>query len=215
MRMGIRPRGRDTLLRRGGKATGYRGDRSESSMVPSSPCPSGETSGSAGVGIPSQWLHERHQGRSVRGSGRARRNVGANRMARRSTWAWIVALACAAVAASGCCKKRTDDGEEAGGASNDPGLEDPGESHRDSKVDRTIKCFNAAMRINKSANYYFKRLRGGKPRAGRCASDPLQANREHRTALRGSKGRPHAAHAGDRQAHASLRRAHQFALQAA
>jgi hypothetical protein len=78
-----------------------------------------------------------------------------------------------AIAAVGCCKKKlAQDGEESPTpvASNDPGIEDPGESHRDSKVDRTIKCFNAAMRINKSANEYFKRLRGGTPRAGRVPS---------------------------------------------
>ncbi len=82
-------------------------------------------------------------------------------------------LVCVAIAALGCCKKKlVEDGEELPTpvASNDPGIEDPGESHRDSKVDRTIKCFNAAMRINKSANQYFKRLRGGTPRAGRVPS---------------------------------------------
>lgn len=86
---------------------------------------------------------------------------------------WFVLLACVAIASAGCCKKKTPDiGEDdpSAVASNDPGLEDPGESHRDSKIDRTIKCFNAAMRINKSANHYFSRLRGGTPRAGRTPS---------------------------------------------
>lgn len=93
-------------------------------------------------------------------------------MVRRSRWTWIGALACVALTTSGCCKKKMAEGDDAppAVASTDPGLEDPGESHRDSKVDRTIKCFNAAMRINKSATYYFKRLRGGKPRAGRTPS---------------------------------------------
>jgi Protein of unknown function (DUF3829) len=85
---------------------------------------------------------------------------------------WFFVLACVAIASAGCCKKKTPDVGDIPSAiaSNDPGLEDPGESHRDSKIDRTIKCFNAAMPINKSANYYFKPLRGGAPRAGRTPS---------------------------------------------
>lgn len=88
-----------------------------------------------------------------------------------ATRGWMVIAACVALVAAGCCKKKTEDlGEVPVVASNDPGPEEPGESHRDSKVDRTIKCFNAAMRINKSADYYFQRLRGGKPRTGRTPS---------------------------------------------
>jgi hypothetical protein len=85
----------------------------------------------------------------------------------------LVGVAAVAGLSASCCKKKTAiEGEDIASAvaSDDPGLEDPGETHRDSKVDRTIKCFNAAMRINKAANHYFKRLGGGLPRAGRVPS---------------------------------------------
>lgn len=93
-------------------------------------------------------------------------------MFRETTRGWITLTACVVVFGAGCCKKNADEGNDIPTPmpSGDPGLEDPGESHRDSKIDRTIKCFNKAMRINKSASYYFERLRGGKPRAGRIPS---------------------------------------------
>ena len=80
--------------------------------------------------------------------------------------AWV------ALTVLGCCKDEpkppADDPLPV--ASNDPGVEDPSESHRNSKVDRVTKCFNASMRINQAANHYFQRLRGGKPRVGRTPS---------------------------------------------
>lgn len=81
---------------------------------------------------------------------------------------WL--MICVVIASMGCCKRKLaidEGGQVSPLASDDPGLEDSGESHRDSKIDRTIKCFNAAIRINKSANRYFERLQGGVPRAGR------------------------------------------------
>ena len=78
----------------------------------------------------------------------------------------------AACLLAGCCKKRTpiDDNRESLTSANLAGLEAPGALQRDAKLDRIIKCFNAAMRINGAANNYFVRLGGGSPRPGRVPS---------------------------------------------
>ncbi|HNS99586.1 MAG TPA: DUF3829 domain-containing protein [Polyangiaceae bacterium] len=86
--------------------------------------------------------------------------------------AFMIGVMVLMVALGGCQKRLAAEQQELAPemGADDPGLEDPGESHRDSKVDRTIKCFNGAMRINKAAQHYFGRLAGGLPRPGKVPS---------------------------------------------
>jgi hypothetical protein len=74
----------------------------------------------------------------------------------------MLLVACLWAALAGCCKRKSDAGETPSATGEPTATANPRET-RAVKIDSVIKCFNAAMRINKSADYYFRRLRGGKP----------------------------------------------------